>query len=332
MIENLFFFIIGFVFLLKGADFLVDGSSSISKKLGIAPLIIGLTVVSFGTSAPELLINIISSPISNDIPIGNIIGSNITNILLILGIAAMLRPLTLHKSTVWREIPFSLVAIILLAVIVNDALIVGGISEIDRIDGVILLIFFGLFLYYVSILIRVGRGTLKDVVLGIIGEGEQMEEVEVKERPYKTSFAFVLLGIAGLVIGGEWVVNNSIIFAKSFGLSEALIGLTILAIGSSLPELITSVVAALKKQSDIAIGNIVGSNIFNVLWILGISSLIRPLTFSTALNIDLFVAIFSTVLLFIFMFVGRKQGLDRKEGLVFVLLYVIYLAFLIMRG
>jgi len=311
-------FVLGFIFLIKGADFLVDGASSIAKKFKISTLVIGLTIVSFGTSAPELVINIISS-IQNkaDIAVGNIIGSNISNILLILGISAIICALGVKRGTVWKEVPLSLLAIIIVFVLINDALIDKvSFSVLTRIDGIILLAFFVIFIYYTFGIAKV--------------EGEEKDRM-IKKYSMPISIIMIIAGLAGLTFGGKWIVDGAVAIAKSFGISEAMIGLTIIAIGTSLPELATSAVAAYKKRVDIAVGNVVGSNIFNLFWILGISSTIRPLHFSSTLNQDILVCILATFLLFMFMFIGKKHILEKWQGGIFVGLYVAYLVFLVFR-
>jgi len=310
-------FISGFAILLKGADLLVDGSSSIAKKLKIPSLVIGLTIVAFGTSAPELMVNILASIQGNaDIAIGNIVGSNIANILLILGVATVIYPIQISKGTALKEIPFNLLAVFVLAIMANDMLIDHrGFSELSRIDGLILLSFFIIFLYYTFGISKVE------------GEREMIEEYKVS-----TSFWYILLGIIGLGFGGKWIVDSATYFASTWGLSQGFIGLTFVAIGTSLPELATSAVAAYKKRSSIAIGNVVGSNIFNVLWILGISSVIRPINFSPLLNYDILICFLITLLLFIFVFVGKKRVIQKWQGIAFLVSYVVYLIFLVIRG
>lgn len=301
---------------------MVDGTSSLAKRLKISDLAIGLTIVAFGTSAPELVVNIISTlEGSTDLAIGNVIGSNIANILLILGISTLIAPLTVSQTTVWKEIPLSLLAILLIGAIGNDALIDNAIfSRLTRIDGIVLLGFFIIFLYY-----TLGIAKQKNIF-------KREVSIETKELSLSISILFLFGGLLGLIVGGNWVVNGAISIAQYFKLSETLVGLTIVAIGTSLPELATSAVAAYKGKADIAIGNVVGSNIFNVFWILGISSLIRPLPFNTLINFDVGVAISATLLLFLWMFVGKKHTLERWQGGVFVLSYVCYIVFLILRG
>lgn len=308
----------GLAALIYGANLLVNGASSIAKKFGIRPIVIGLTIVAFGTSAPELVVNILAAwRGATDIAIGNIIGSNIVNILLILGVAALISPLKVQRNTTWKEIPLAFLAAVIAAVMVNDKRLDGlGFSALTRTDGLTLIAFFIIFLYYTY-------GISK-------AEGEPGEEI--KTYPVWKSSAMVLGGLALLMAGGKLIVDSSVSIARGFGVSEALIGLTIVAVGTSLPELATSVVAAYKKQVDIAVGNVVGSNIFNIFWILGVSSIIRPLPFMQGLGFDLGVNVLATFLLFLFMFVGRKNTLHRWEGGAFVVIYIVYIVFLIQRG
>ncbi|MFH0818809.1 MAG: calcium/sodium antiporter [Patescibacteria group bacterium] len=315
---NIFLFIIGFIFLIKGADLLVDGSSAIAKKFKISNLVIGLTIVSFGTSAPELLVNIMASfKGSADIAIGNIIGSNIANLLLILGLAAVIYPLKVKHGTTWKEIPLSLLAIIVVGLLLNDQLIDKiDPSMLSRIDGFVLLLFFIIFLYYTFGIAKV--------------EGQDNEQI--KHEPVIKSLIMISIGILGLYLGGQWIVNGAVFFAIKFGLSEALIGLTIIAVGTSLPELAASAMAAYKHNADIAVGNVVGSNIFNLFWILGISSIINPIIFNVVLNTDIMILIIGTVMLFSFMFIGTKHLMNRWQGSLFIVGYFVYIVFLIIRG
>jgi len=312
-------FIIGFFVLIKSADLLVEGAASVAKKLNISKIVIGLTIVAFGTSAPEFIVNIFASINGNtEIAIGNILGSNIANIFLILGISAIIYPLVAKKNTVWKEIPLSLLAALLLGVIANDALIDGDtFSGLTRIDGLVLLSFFIIFLYYTF------------EIAGITDENPIETELELKKFSYLKSFVFIILGLIGLTLGGKWIVDGAVKIAESFNVSQSLIGLTVVAIGTSLPELATSAVAAYRKHADIAIGNIVGSNIFNIFWILGVSSLIRPLPFSATSDIDIFMTIFASVVLFAIMFIGKKHTIDRWEGILMIAIYVSYVGFLI---
>lgn len=312
-------FVVGFVFLIKGADLLVDGAASIARSMRVSDLVIGLTVVAFGTSTPELSVNIIASFKGNtDIAIGNVLGSNTANIFLILGISSIIYPLGVTKGTVWKEIPFSLLAAVVLVFAANDQILEkAAVSVLTRIDGLIFLCFFTIFIYYTfSIAARV--------------EGVE-EHVPVRQYGWLRSLLFIIAGLAGLTIGGKWIVDGAVILAKKLGMSESLIGLTIVAVGTSLPELATSAVAAYKKNSEIAVGNVVGSNIFNIFFVLGISATIRPLPFQTQNNVDLCVVILSSLMLFFFMFTGKKHSLDRWEGIVCLILYFGYVAFLIVN-
>lgn len=309
--------VIGFILLIKGADLLVDGASSVGRKLNISDLVIGLTIVAFGTSSPELFVNIFASIKGNtDIAIGNVLGSNIANIFLILGVSAVICPLVVGKGTVWKEIPLSLLAALLLGVMANDRLIdKSEISALTRIDGLVFLAFFIIFLYYTS---------------GIAKRIEGIDNhVPQKQYSLLKSLLFVIAGLVGLGIGGNWIVNAAVHIASRLGVSQSLIGLTVVAVGTSLPELATSAVAAYKKNSEIAVGNIVGSNIFNIFFVLGISAIIKPLPFNPGSNIDIGVVILASMFLFLWMFTGKKRSLDRWEGIVLLILYFWYITFLL---
>jgi len=312
--------IIGFVFLIKGADFFVDGASSMARRLNISDLAIGLTVVAFGTSAPELFVNIVAGAKgTTDIAIGNILGSNIANVFLILGISAIIYPLAVSKGTVWKEIPFSLLAAVVLAFLANDRLIdKQNHSVLLRSDGLILLSFFVIFLYYST--------TIAFEIKGIDDHAPAKAHGTIK------SIGLMIVGLAGLVIGGEWIVNGAVNMALKLGLSQSTIGLTVVAVGTSLPELATSAMAAYRKNVDIAVGNVVGSNIFNIFFILGISAIIHPLPFTSANNVDIGMVILASLLLFVFMFTGKKRSLDRWEGIVSICIYVSYIVFIIYRS
>lgn len=312
-------FVLGFALLVKGADLLVEGSSSLARRLGISNLVIGLTVVAFGTSAPELFVNLFAAVNgTTDIAIGNIVGSNIVNILFILGICAVIRPLTVKSGTVWKEIPMSLLAAVLVLVMANDRVIDGAAFDtLTRIDGFVLGAFFIIFLYYTFGIAR--------------AEGNAVESA-APSRSLPASLGMAVLGLCGLVLGGHWIVNGATAIAAIFGLSEALIGLTMVAIGTSLPELATSAVAAYKNNADIAIGNVVGSNIFNIFFILGLSAIIRPLSFAGGLNFDLWVCVGASALLFVWMFLGKRHLLERWQGFAFIASYVLYVAAIVVRG
>lgn len=309
--------LVGFVILIKGADFLVNGSSSVAKRYNVSNLAIGLTVVAFGTSTPELLVNIMSSVKGyNDAAFGNIIGSNTFNLLFILGISGLIYPLIVHRNTVSFEVPLSLIAAVILFVLVNDVLLFGSAENLlSRWDAIILLVFFGFFMFYIA-------RTMKSTT-------DSDEGGPVKIYNVWTSVLFIVIGLAMLVGGGSLVVDNAVAIAHHYGLSEKLIGLTILAAGTSLPELATSAVAAYRKNTDIAIGNVVGSNIFNIFFILGVTGILRPTPYNPVMNFDLYVLGGSTVLLMIFMFTLNQRKLDRWEALLMLLSYFAYTAFLV---
>lgn len=309
--------------LIKGADFLVEGASNIAAKLGVSDLVVGLTIVSFGTSMPELIVNIMASFNGNtDIAIGNVLGSNIANILLILGCAAVIRTLPAQNNTVIAEIPFSLSAILLVGFLANANLwgAKDTILGLSRMDGFLILLFFALFFAYIFQMVRRDKA-------------DQLNKVSMhKPVNMLKESGFVILGIIMLFLGGKWVVDGAVDIAGRMGMSEAFIGLTVIAIGTSLPELVTSVVAARKGNVDVAVGNVVGSNIFNVLWILGLSSVINPLPFNKAANFDVLIVVFSTALILVLMVISKKQEIKRWHGIIFLSSYIAYLTFLVYRG
>lgn len=309
--------IFGLLVLILGAESLVRGASSIANKAGISPLVIGLTVVAFGTSAPELIVNLISAfKGTADIAIGNVVGSNIANVLLILGISAVIYPLSVKGSTVWKEIPFALLAMVLIFTMGNDSFFDNtGFNAITRTDGFSLIGIFFIFMFY---------------TFGIAKSEGKSENVKVYS--WTKSISYTFFGLFLLFIGGKLLVDNSVVLARLAGLSESLIGLTIVAVGTSLPELATSLVAAYHHEDDIAVGNIVGSNIFNVFWILGLTGTILQIPFSPTVNFDVLFGITITLLLFLFMFVGSRRKLDRWQGIFFVFLYIAYIFYLINRG
>lgn len=308
--------ILGFGVLVKGAAWLVDGASELARKYKVSDLAIGLTVVAFGTSAPELVVNIFAAYQGHhDIVFGNIIGSNNFNLFIILGIAGLITPLAVQSSTVWKEIPFSFIAALLLFILTAEFVFIGN-SVLTRIDGLILLIMFGLFLFYVYK--QLGNDPAKD-------------DLPHKKFTSLKIWSYIVLGLAGLVLGGKLVVSSAIEMAEALGVSQKIIGLTIVAAGTSLPELATSVVAAVKKNNDIAVGNIIGSNIFNILLILGVSSLINPIQYSNAFNADLFMLLLGTVFLFTAMFTGEKGKLDRWEAAVLLGVYFTYTIYLVLK-
>ncbi|MEP2773543.1 MAG: calcium/sodium antiporter [Fulvivirga sp.] len=314
-------FVVGFVFLIKGADLLVEGATSIGKKMNISSLVIGLTIVSFGTSLPELLVNLIASyNNSPDIGVGNVLGSNVANILLILGISALINPLPITKNTYFIEVPFSLTATLLVGFLANASLLgnKGTDFVISRYDGFILLFFFVLFMGYVYIVSKQRKS--------------EFSNEEFKEMSNTRSVVLILIGMVGLYFGGQWVVDGAIEIARTMGMSETFIGLTIIAIGTSLPELVTSAVAAFKKDTDIAVGNVVGSNIFNLLWILGLSSALKPIPYDVISNSDIFMIIASSTALILAVVIGKRPVISRWEGFFFLVAYFWYITFLIERG
>lgn len=317
-----FLFAVGFLVLIKGADLLVAGSASIAKKYNVSDLVIGLTIVSMGTSMPELIVNILASNTgASDIAIGNVIGSNISNILLILGVSAIIYPLAIQRSTTYSEIPYSIVALLLVAFVANAALFSDSQNHtISRGDGALLMLFFALFLIYILKLAKAGRSDL-------------LENAPDQILSMGKSILFICLGVLGLFFGGKWVVDGAVSFARDFELSEKLIGLTIVAIGTSLPELVTSAVAAFKKNTDIAIANVIGSNIFNLLWVLGLSAIINPLRFDPQINTDIFILLIASCLIIFGLGMDKyRKQLGRPVGIMFILFYASYIAFLVWRG
>ena len=315
MILQIVLIVIGFLLLIKGADILVEGSSQIAKKLHISEIIIGLTIVSIGTSMPELFVSTTSALEGySDISVGNIIGSNICNLLLILGLSAIIRPVTFKRQTKLVENPLSIIFSIIFLIICNVN------RDISRKDGVILITLFVLFLIYT---IYMGVRSQKNSVIVQL-EGN-------KHISYIKNINLILLGILTLKIGGDIVVENAKLIAIALNVSEKVIGLTIVAIGTSLPELFTSITAAIKGDSDIAIGNIVGSNIFNMLMIIGIASIIKPITYNVTYNFQMIVLFIGMTLMMCFPFLKPKGKLSRWKGFVFFILYLIYLIDLIIQ-
>ena len=300
--------IIGFVFLVKGADFFVDGASSVAGKLKVPSLIIGLTVVSMGTSLPEAAVSISASLSGNNsISLGNVIGSNIFNLLVVVGASSMILPILSDRDIIKRDMPLNIAITAALCVMLFD-------GNLSRLDAVILLV---LFAGYMFILIR---SALKN----------RVEEPAQKILPWGKSILFILLGLVGIVGGGQLVVNSAKTIAAALGMSETLIGLTVVAIGTSLPELVTSIVAARKGDSGIAMGNVVGSNIFNILFILGLAGVIKPMTADSAFFIDTGILIGVSFMMLFFAITKKKTG--RTEGAISILVYIAYTAYIIMRA
>jgi len=314
MILQIIILVAGLLLLVKGADWLVDGASVLAKKHKVSDLAIGLTIVAFGTSAPELVVNTVASiggyP---DIVFGNVIGSNNFNLFIILGIAGLITPLAVQSSSVWKEIPFSLLAAGVLLVLVNNYFS-NDLPGLSMIDGLILILLFAVFLYYVFTQLKAD---------------ESDDKIEQKNYSNLKIWGLILAGLGGLILGGKLVVDNAVSMAQSLGVSEKIIGLTIVAAGTSLPELATSVVASMKKNNDIAIGNIIGSNIFNIFLILGVSALIKPLHFELAFNQDIYILIGGTLFLFLAMFLGKRKTLDRWEAALLLIAYLGYTTYLV---
>lgn len=315
MIIPILLVVAGFVSLIFGANWLVDGASALAKKYKVSDLVIGLTIVAFGTSAPELVVNSIASVKGySDIVLGNIVGSNNFNLFIILGLSGLILPIKVQSSTAWKEIPISLFVSVLLLFLLND-FVFPGTSYSSRLDGLIMLVLFLLFLYYVF-------NQMKNDPQTVTAEN-QKSAVKI--------WGLIIIGLGGLILGGQLVVVNSVETANALGVSEKIIGLTIVAAGTSLPELVTSIVAATKKNSDIAIGNVIGSNIFNILLILSISSIIRPIEYNPKFNLDLLILIGGTVFLFTSMLTGQRKRLDRWEAGILFGFYIIYTAYLVMK-
>jgi|AntAceMinimDraft_11_1070367.scaffolds.fasta_scaffold02342_8 cation:H+ antiporter len=308
----------GLVLLVFGADLLVKGASSLASRYGLSPLMIGLTVVSFGTSMPEMLVSVTAGlQGSADLAVANVLGSNMFNILVVLGVAAMIFPLRVQSSTVVSEIPFSLSAAILLGFVANAALFTTKLElSISRVDGAILLLFFLLFMAYIFSISSAGN---KD--------NSQVPAAFTVTR----SIALIFAGMAGLYFGGEWAVGGAVALARDWGVDEAVIGLTIIAIGTSLPELMASAVAAYRREADIAVGNVVGSNIFNILWVLGVTASITALPFDAVSNFDIIMVIVATMLIILAVATSRVATISRLWGGVFVCVYIAYIVYVVQR-
>ena len=327
---NYILLLIGFILLVKGADYFVDGSSSIAKKLRVPSLIIGLTIVAFGTSAPEASVSITAAINNqNGMAIGNVIGSNIFNLLMVLGASGIIKPLIVEKSMLSKEFPFLLLISIILVILSLDTLFFNStINTLSRLDGLILLILFGFFLYYLI------SSALKNRNESYFEEESSIDIDTVNIKIIEKSDSIIkpilisIIGIGAVIFGGNLVVSSASNIATNLGISEQLIGLTIVSIGTSLPEFVTSVIAATKGESDLALGNVVGSNIFNILFILGASSVISPLTVNYKLIIDGIIMILSTLLVYFYAY--RKNNISKLESLSLLVFYLLYLCYLIL--
>lgn len=307
------FILIGFVLLIKGADLLVEGSSNIAKKFHIPEIVIGLTIISMGTSMPELFVSI-SSALNgkSDMAVGNVVGSNIGNLLLILGVSSMIRRIDFKRETRLIEIPICLAVTIIFMILANIN------QDISRLDAIILIILFLMFIGYTVFMAFKGEDFDKD------DEQEETAEENKKSSTLKDVLS-IIIGIIGLKIGGDLTVDNAVVVAEYFHWSEKLISVTILAIGTSLPEFVTSVAAAIKGKSDIAIGNILGSNIFNMLFIIGVSAAISPIAYNIDYNGEMILLIVSTIILALFPFVPPKKKMSKRNGFVFFCMYLGYM-------
>ncbi len=313
MALNILLFIAGLAALILGGEALVRGASALAKMLSVPEIVIALSVVAFGTSSPELVVNIVAALEGHDsIVLGNVVGSNIFNIFLILGISSLIFPLSVDRNTVWREIPFALISAIVLLILLNVGLTPS--PTLSRIDGIILLILFSTFIGYIF----------------IISEIKFEHASSVNSHSGLKIAGLIFGGLIGLMAGGKLVVDSSVVIAEAAGISERIIALTIISGGTSLPELATSAIAAYRKKPDIAVGNIVGSNIFNILMILGVSSLIRPTLSPPGANLDIAVSIVASILLFVTMFTGKLRKIDRWEGILFLVLYCAYLIIILL--
>ncbi len=312
-----FLLIVGFAVLILGADWLVSAATSLGIRAKMSPLIIGLTIVAFGTSLPELIINIFAcAKGSSGLAIGNIIGSNITNLLLILGVSAVIYPINISNVTIRRDIPAGFLATSILILVANIT-IFGKANTISWGESTILLISAVAYL-----LLTIDKG-----------KENNMEESLSEQQtimPWGKTILLLILGIGGLYAGGELVSRNAQAIARSWGMSEAMIGLTVVAIATSLPELITSIVAATKKNSDIAIGNVLGSNILNIFIVLGISGLITPLEFDPKMNANLYILFFSNLLLLLFVYTGKGRKISRPEGILFLLAFAGFMTYTVL--
>ena len=314
---DVIFLIGGLVLILLGANGLTDGAAAVAKRFKISDLVIGLTIVAFGTSAPELVISAMAAMGgSAEMAIGNVVGSNIFNVLMIIGVTALVMPIQVGQGTLSKEIPLVVLASFALVFMANDVWLDGGNANIiSRIDGLVLLAFFLIFLRYTFAIAHNG--------------GDEAEGEKIKEMPIWKSALFILGGLAGLIYGGQLFVDGASGIASSLGVSESIIGLTIVAGGTSLPELATSVTAALKKNSGIAIGNVIGSSLFNVFFVLGCSATISPLPMGGINNVDMAVLIGSAILFWLVGWFFKKRTITRVEGALMVICYVAYTAFLI---
>lgn len=327
MFLQIIIMIIGFALLIKGADLLVVGGSNIAKRFHIPELVIGLTIVSIGTSMPELMVSLTSAIEGHsDMSIGNVVGSNIANLLLILGLCAVIKNLKFKKATKYFENPFALIVTIVLFWLANNTLL-GQANTITRLEGIILLILCVGFIIYNIVMAKKGEefdGISKDLIIVNIEQSSKRYIVK--------SILFVIFGVLLLKFGGDFVVNSASQIARTLGMSEKLISLTIIAVATSLPELVTSVVATKKGEIDLAIGNIIGSCIFNIILIIGVCAVIAPISYSLSYNKDIIILMAATLLLGLFPFIGKKDEMTRINGIIYLLCYAAYTVNLVMTN
>ena len=311
--------IIGFFFLIKGADLFVDGAASIARKFNIPSMVIGLTIVAMGTSAPEAAVSITSSLAGqNDMSVANVVGSNFFNILMVLGVSAIIAKLPVQKNTIKKDTPFLLIVSALLLIFAFD-------KNISRIEGIIFLVIFVYFLYTT---VKSAKNTEGSTSLSDNEIAVSDNDIPTDTPMFKT-IILSLIGIAGIIFGGDMVVDSATSIATMFGMSANLVGLTIVAVGTSLPEFVTSIVAIKKGETEIAIGNVIGSNIFNILLVLGLATAIFPIAISTFALIDIVFMVAITILLYLFM--KKDNCLVKKHGFIFIILYIAYMAYTIIR-
>lgn len=330
MLLDIFLFLVGIVLIVAGANFLTDGAAALARRFGLSPLMVGLTIVAFGTSAPELVVSLTSALAGNsDISLGNVVGSNIFNVFGIAGITAIIAPLSITKSTIRKEIPLMILASVVLTVMIFDALLRGLPNQeniISRSEGLVLLGFFSIFLAY-----TIAISKPSELIEPQKTDNKDSEEDKIKQKPIWFLLICIVGGLAALVYGGDLFVTSASNIAQAFGVSEAVIGLTIVAAGTSLPELATSVVAALKGEQEVAVGNVVGSNIFNIFFILGLTASITPIGLGGLTMFDFASMIAAAVLLyFLAVFFGDRK-ITRIEGGILLACYIAYTTYLLIQ-
>lgn len=319
---DIFLLILGLALILGGANFLTDGSAALAQRFRVPEFIVGLTIVAVGTSTPELVVSVLSAAAGNsDVAIGNIVGSNIFNVFLILGVCALIAPLPLTGGNIRRDLPFLTAVSVLLLLLTSDRLLgLGEVDAIGRIDGIVMLL---LYIALIRYTIRAERRTA--------AQATQTTQTEKPQRSRSLWLIVVMIagGLAGLIFGGELFLDSATAIARALGVSESVIAITLVAGGTSLPELASSVVSLLKGKSEMALGNVIGSNIANILLILGLSATIHPLTLGGITRIDLLTVLLSSVLLFVTAFTFRRQAVDRWEGAIFLVIYALYIGYLV---